>query len=300
MAALPPLKTAPPKGQVALRLPDERDIALAREASGDPLIPLITTVPSAAEWTEAEGEAWLERQLARPAQGRGWIFTIAAPENGEPLGSLFVNLGLRSLGEAELGYWTGPSHRGRGYAAEAVRLVRDWALNEFGVERIVLYIDPENTASSRTAQAAGFKEEATLPGWEQIGNQLRPMSRWAWGGQTSEPGELAKAEHRMWIDDYRFNPAWLDLRLHPDFREIGASGRSFDRSETMAADPVAIEAELPLEELRVHAIDEATWLVTSTCTQPHRRTRRSSLWVRTAHGLQLRFHQGTPAPLPSG
>jgi hypothetical protein len=47
---------------------DDGDLALVREASADPLIPLITTVP--AIWSAAEGEAFVRRQWSRARRRR--------------------------------------------------------------------------------------------------------------------------------------------------------------------------------------------------------------------------------------
>jgi hypothetical protein len=51
------------------------DIDVVREASSDPHIPLITTVPAA--FTEDEGRRFIERQWSRAEQGTGYSFAIA-------------------------------------------------------------------------------------------------------------------------------------------------------------------------------------------------------------------------------
>ena len=58
-------------------------------------------------------------------------------------------------GDVEVGYGISPEFRGRGYAAEGARCVRDYGYRESGFERLVSYIEPENKASLRVAEKLG-------------------------------------------------------------------------------------------------------------------------------------------------
>jgi RimJ/RimL family protein N-acetyltransferase len=58
-------------------------------------------------------------------------------------------------GDVEVGYGISPEFRGRGYAAEAARRVRDYGYREKGLKRLVSYIEPENKASLRVAEKLG-------------------------------------------------------------------------------------------------------------------------------------------------
>ena len=62
----------------------------------------------------------------------------------------------------EIHYWTASWARGRGYAAEAARVVARWALTEQGFARITLRTVIGNTASQKVAAAAGFRFEGVL------------------------------------------------------------------------------------------------------------------------------------------
>ena len=53
------------------------DRAAVEEASGDDLIPLITTVPS--PYSHEQGVAFVQRQWSRAATGAGYSFAIAEP-----------------------------------------------------------------------------------------------------------------------------------------------------------------------------------------------------------------------------
>lgn len=219
---------------------------------------------------------------------------VEAIDHGIAVGQFYVNLLSRSVGVAELGYWTGPSHQGHGYAAEALGLLRDWVPEQFGVDRLTLYIDPENVASLRTAAAAGFEAEAEFAGYELVGDEFRPMIRFGWGSGSGDIGTVARLEQRMWANGYRDSPEWFDRHLHRDFVEIGASGRQWSRSE-MLAEPIGeIECEVPLPDLEIDMLSDDKALVTYRSVQPDRVAHRTSVWLRAADGgWSLRHHQGT-------
>jgi RimJ/RimL family protein N-acetyltransferase len=60
---------------------------------------------------------------------------------------------------AEVGYWVYPRFRGHGYALRGLRLLCDAAIGAFeGLVELSALIEPDNPASLRTAEAAGFRE----------------------------------------------------------------------------------------------------------------------------------------------
>lgn len=65
---------------------------------------------------------------------------------------------LRLTENGELGYLIYPPYRGRGYAAEAARVLVEWAFAH-GLPRVHLLCRIDNVASIRTALAAGFRFE---------------------------------------------------------------------------------------------------------------------------------------------
>lgn len=65
---------------------------------------------------------------------------------------------LRLTENGELGYLVYSAHRGHGYAAEAARLLAEWAFAR-GLPRVHLLCRVDNVASVRTALAAGFRFE---------------------------------------------------------------------------------------------------------------------------------------------
>ncbi|MEU9833772.1 GNAT family N-acetyltransferase [Streptosporangium sp. NPDC048047] len=68
------------------------------------------------------------------------------------------------LSEAMTGYSMLPEFRGRGFASRAVVLLTEWALTRTPLARIVAGASPDNTASHRVLERAGFTREALLNG----------------------------------------------------------------------------------------------------------------------------------------
>ena len=61
--------------------------------------------------------------------------------------------------EIEIAYLFGRDYWGHGYATEAATAVRDWALAELSVDRLIALIYPDNSRSIRVAQKLGMTPE---------------------------------------------------------------------------------------------------------------------------------------------
>ena len=61
-----------------------------------------------------------------------------------------------------MGYWLAPEARGRGIMTDAVRAVVAWA-QEHGIRCLTLTAHPENVASHRVAERAGFRRVGLVP-----------------------------------------------------------------------------------------------------------------------------------------
>ncbi len=109
--------------------------------------------------------------------------------------------------------------------------------------------------------------------------------------------ELEVALHQPSI---RSEPDRLDVLLHDSFTEFGRSGRSFSKTDTMRQLPSEplVEA-IWSQDFFVSEIADGVALLTYKSGnmdengEVSRHTLRSSIWQRTAHGWQMRFHQGT-------
>jgi RimJ/RimL family protein N-acetyltransferase len=153
------------------------DVDAVREASGDPYIPLITTVPAA--FTEDEGRQFIERQWDRAERGTGYSFAIADGVTGRAVGQIGLWLKDLSEGHASIGYWVVRSARGRRAAVTALRALALWAFHDLQIPRLDLYVEPWNTASIMTAEQAGFVREGLLRSWQEVGGTRRGMYMYA-------------------------------------------------------------------------------------------------------------------------
>jgi hypothetical protein len=122
----------------------------------------------------------------------------------------------------------------------------------------------------------------------------------------ADAAEVLRRERALLDPQVRADPdAVLDL-LHPDFAEIGASGRLWDGPSVAAS---MAQSRLPGGEqdagARAAEIDDVVLarlapevlLLTYRLLDRSRPTRRSSTWLRDPRrGWVMRFHQGTVLP----
>jgi RimJ/RimL family protein N-acetyltransferase len=73
-------------------------------------------------------------------------------------------LGLMPDGpdSAELAYWVRPESRRQGLALRGINALTSWAHRDAGLARVWLEINPENTASLRLAERAGYRFEERI------------------------------------------------------------------------------------------------------------------------------------------
>jgi len=112
------------------------------------------------------------------AKAWDWFCNDVAQWSLLNLGALIITLEGRAIGqvavcggpifpEPELGWFLfDQADEGHGYATEAARAMADWALGPRGLETLVSYIDPANTASARLAERLGARRDggAATPG----------------------------------------------------------------------------------------------------------------------------------------
>jgi len=115
---------------------------------------------------------------------------------------------------------------------------------------------------------------------------------------------LRKLEVELHQPEVRSNANRLSELLHESFTEIGRSGQRYSRSDILEQLPVENRSGTVWSgQFSVEEIVPDLALLTYISAQidasggKSRRTLRSSLWQRTSKGWQVRFHQGTPAPV---
>jgi RimJ/RimL family protein N-acetyltransferase len=111
---------------------------------------------------EAKALMWVRRMRDMPNLDRGATFAITVAATGEAVGSIGVANFDWHEGIGDVFYWLAAHARGRGYATRSVRLISAWAFETLELERLELYAHPDNTASQRVAERAGYIREGLL------------------------------------------------------------------------------------------------------------------------------------------
>lgn len=93
---------------------------------------------------------------------------------------------------ANLGYFIGQEHRGKGLMTEAVRLCVGYAFEEMGLHRVQAGVMPRNRPSLRVLEKVGFRREGLAKRYLQIhgvweDHELFAMTREDWEEQK-QPG----------------------------------------------------------------------------------------------------------------
>ncbi|MDG4793162.1 GNAT family N-acetyltransferase [Micromonospora sp. WMMD1082] len=105
----------------------------------------------------------------RAAEGQWLVGTAAAmtvldAASGDFVGNCTLIYDQPATGQAMLGYSLLPRWRGRGYATRTVTLLARWGFDHVGLSRLWAGTLPENVASQRVLQKAGFRREGLLRG----------------------------------------------------------------------------------------------------------------------------------------
>lgn len=129
-----------------------------------------------ADYGLAEAEARVAACIAAWRDGREYPFGIFARDGAAHdgagaggnrarlLGCVGLNRLDREARTANLGYWTGEAHRGRGIATQAAGWTAAFGFRELGLARIEIVVLPDNAASLRVAGKIGAVREGIVPG----------------------------------------------------------------------------------------------------------------------------------------
>lgn len=114
--------------------------------------------------------------------------------------------------------------------------------------------------------------------------------------EPRDEDQVVAAERALLTEQVRADPAALAELLHPDWVEIGASGRFHDRASTL--DRLGAPGDVDVEILQVQRISDDLILLLWR-TDDDGSVLRSSLWQRDGNRWRQRFHQATPEGDPS-
>ncbi|BCW69761.1 ribonuclease HI family protein [Arthrobacter sp. NicSoilB8] len=114
------------------------------------------------------------------------------------------------------------------------------------------------------------------------------------GAHASPESVVESLERELLRPETRADLGRTGVLLHPDFTEIGSSGRMWTRDAMMMALEDNPGGPTELELLGADRLGEKTLLLTYRSRTREGSALRSSLWVLDGAQWRLRFHQGTP------
>lgn len=150
---------------------------------------------------------------------------------------------------------------------------------------------PATAASAAPVQAALLPEELEQP---DLFSMLEDEADPAFSDHRPESLETVVELERELLDPaVRADPLRAGELLHPNFEEIGVSGRRWSRQEILEMFTDEEPASIDLEVLSLAQLDAETALLTYRSVSPVGSAVRSSVWQRHNGQWRLRHHQGT-------
>jgi RimJ/RimL family protein N-acetyltransferase len=109
-------------------------------------------------YTESDARFYVNDCLAAGDDRKPFAITDA--ETGDVIGS--IDMRINRMATGHIGYWLAAEARGRGLTTAALLALSTWAFEELGLGRVELVTDPDNIASQRVAEKAGFQREGVV------------------------------------------------------------------------------------------------------------------------------------------
>jgi RimJ/RimL family protein N-acetyltransferase len=154
-------------GVIRLRALDEGDVPAVTEACQD---------HEMHRWLPALPDPYREEDAREFITATSQDRAIVDAETGLLLGVIGWRLADENV---QIGYWVKREARGRGVATRALVLLSRWLLDEGGAPRAQLLAEPENAASCRVAEKAGFCREGLLRAYLDFKGERRDVLMFA-------------------------------------------------------------------------------------------------------------------------
>lgn len=103
-------------------------------------------------------ERWIASHLPQWQAGRGVSFAVVPRDSAQLVGGVSLTIEPRHA-TAEIGYWIGRRHWGRGFATEATQAAVRCAFEDLGLNRLSARHFARNAASGRVLEKVGFERE---------------------------------------------------------------------------------------------------------------------------------------------
>lgn len=97
------------------------------------------------------------------------IISKSEPKHNGIIGTVTFHNKQKSLKLVFLGYWLAEAFQGKGYALAAVNRALKYVFEEWGMDEVLLEIQPENTRSEKLAGRLGAWDTGIISSWDQDG-----------------------------------------------------------------------------------------------------------------------------------
>jgi RimJ/RimL family protein N-acetyltransferase len=138
---------------------DARDV---QRLAGDAEV-AATTANLPHPYADGLAEAWIATHADLWRDRKGVVLGITLKATGELVGCTGLHFDVVHA-KAELGYWIGRPHWGRGYASEAAQALVEYGFGVLGLHRIQAHYMAHNPASGRVMEKIGLSREGFSPG----------------------------------------------------------------------------------------------------------------------------------------
>jgi len=101
---------------------------------------------------------WFTKDSAKKWGKDAYVYSVR--HEGKLVG--VIDIRPREYDSAEIGYWVGREHWGKGFASEATKLIIKEGFKTLKLHKIFATHKPGNKASARVMQKAGMKYEGTI------------------------------------------------------------------------------------------------------------------------------------------
>lgn len=146
--------------RIKLSLFDHSDLDLFIEISMSSV--MMKHVNDTCSFEEAN-EIFVAKSQPWSMESDSWLsFGVSDVSTGEKLGSIGLKVTNHEAKIAEVGFMIKPSAQGKGFAGEALSLVKTYALLELNLNKLVATCSVKNTSSFNLLEKYGFIREGCL------------------------------------------------------------------------------------------------------------------------------------------